>query len=202
MVAPPVGYERPNFPSLFWPLGPMSGSYESSFLYTFKDIWLFTIAWTIILMTGLYLACALLYIFSHSVGLYRHPSYKFNNNNYDGNIDINNNHNHNNDHDNENIEFHGMNYNHLYQSTMSTYQHYFVNVFFTGSLKLRIAICCIYVLVGAFQGLFIGSIVGVLIAAIYTAAQFKITTWIPFVYAIITVLFNLSSAYSFTVRTL
>lgn len=201
MVAPPVGYERPAFPSLFWPLGRMNSSYEVSFLYTFKDIWMFSTAWTIILMTGLYSACALLYLFTHSVGVYRHPSYKFDNNSYNGN-NGNNNLNHTSDNDNENIEFHGMNYNHLYKSTMSTYQHYFVNVFFTGSLKIRIAIFCVYVVVGAFQGLFIGSIVGVLISAIYTAAQFKITTWIPFVYAIISVLFNLSSAYSFTVKTM
>jgi hypothetical protein len=190
MVAPPVGYQRPPFPSLYWPLGPLAEEFNAAFLYSFEDIWYFTTAWTMVLMTGLYTGAAILFLLTHYFGMYRHPSYNFKTNQDNSHMN------------NENIELHNMNYNHIYQRTISTYQHYFVNVFSTGSIKIKIITTCMYIIVGAFQGLFIGSIIGVLIAAVYVAAQFKATTWVPFIYALIAVLYNIANAYQFTVRQL
>lgn len=85
---------------------------------------------------------------------------------------------------------------------MSTYQHYFVNSLFAGNRKILIFTVFAYIVIGAFQGFVAGSVVGVLIAAIYDSAQFKVTTWIPFVYSLIITLYNIADSYSFTVKNL
>lgn len=188
MVAAPIGYERPPFPSLYWPLGKYSDDFHSSFLYYTKDIWQFTTVWTIIFMTGTYTISACIFLITHYIRSHRHPAILSKNSEFE---------------DNENnIELHEMNYNHLYQTTISTYQHYFVNSIFAGNTKLHLFTILVYILVGAFQGFVAGSVVGVLIAAIYDSAQFKVTTWIPFVYSLIITLYNISDSYSFRVKNL
>lgn len=62
----PVGYVRPEFPSLFWPLGATSQSYHSSYLYYTKDIWAFTVIWTVILFSGFYGAAGAILCFNNS----------------------------------------------------------------------------------------------------------------------------------------
>lgn len=188
MVAAPIGYETPSFPSLYWPLGRFSDDFHSSFLYYTKDIWEFTTVWTIIFMTGIYTASACLFLITHYIGSSRHPTFK---SDEAGN-----------DPRNHNFALHEMNYNHLYQTTMSTYQHYFVNSLFAGNRKILIFTVFAYIVIGAFQGFVAGSVVGVLIAAIYDSAQFKVTTWIPFVYSLIITLYNIADSYSFTVKNL
>ncbi|KAG0675478.1 hypothetical protein C6P40_005139 [Pichia californica] len=188
MVAAPIGYERPSFPSLFWPLGKDSNDFHSSFLYSTKDIWEFTTIWTIIFMTGVYTASAGIFLITHYIRSYRHPAIR---REFEDSEDIEN-----------DIELHNMNYNHLYKTKISTYQHYFVNSIFVGNTKMHIFTILAYIFVGAFQGFVAGSVVGVLIAAIYDSAQFKVTTWIPFVYALIITLYNISDSYSFTVKNL
>lgn len=186
MVSAPIGYERPPFPSLYWPLGKYATDFDSSFLYYTKDIWEFTTVWTIIFMTGTYTAAASIFLITHYIRLHRHPALT-KNEAESNNIEL---------------ELHEMNYNHLYKTTISTYQHYFVNSIFAGNTKLHLLTIFVYIIVGAFQGFVAGSIVGVLIAAVYDSAQFKVTTWIPFVYSLIITLYNISDAYSFTVKNL
>lgn len=187
MAVAPIGYVKPPFPSLYWPLGVNSDDFQS-FLYYTRDIWEFTTIWTIIFMTGVYTICACIFLITHYIRSHRHPAILNKESEFE---------------DNENnIELHEMNYNHLYKTTISTYQHYFVNSIFAGNTKLHLFTIFIYILVGAFQGFVAGSIVGVLIAAIYNSAQFKVTTGIPFIYSIIITLYNISDSYSFTVKNL
>lgn len=184
MVAVPIGYQRPAFPSLFWPLGEPSKEFNNSFLYYFKDIWMFTVAWSMIFMTGIYTVAAGMLLISHYIGLYQHPTYRKDDERIDGP---------------DNIELCDLNYSHL---GIPINQHNFVNSLLADNTKMLVYTIIAYILVGAFQGFFAGSIVGVLIAAIYHSTQFKVTTWIPFVYSIIIALYNISSAYSFTVKSL
>lgn len=189
MVSAPIGYETPSFPSLYWPLGPSADNFHSSFLYHTKDVWEFTTVWTMIFMTGVYTASACLILITHYVGSYRNPLFQEDEVKADSHCE-------------NNVELHEINYNHIYEPTKSTYHHYFVNPMLSANKKVLIFTAFTYIIIGAFQGFVAGSIVGVLIAAIYNAAQFKVTTWIPFVYSLVITLYNIASSYSFTVKSL
>ena len=68
----PIGYRTPEFPSLFWPIGPTRGSYLNSFLYYSWDVWRFTVYWSLILMGGLYFCVGLVAITSSVINNVRH----------------------------------------------------------------------------------------------------------------------------------
>ena len=51
----PIGYTTPEFPLLYWPLGPTSSEYSTLLLYYAFDIWKFTVVWFILIFTGFYL---------------------------------------------------------------------------------------------------------------------------------------------------
>ena len=56
---PPPDYHTPSFPSLYWLIGPPD-VVNPAYLYNWKDIWRFTVFWTILvyeaahLLTGVY----------------------------------------------------------------------------------------------------------------------------------------------------
>lgn len=50
----PIGYITPQFPSIYWPLGPLKQKYEKLFLYYSGDIWRFTVYWSIIFFAAFY----------------------------------------------------------------------------------------------------------------------------------------------------
>ncbi|EDO15922.1 hypothetical protein Kpol_480p9 [Vanderwaltozyma polyspora DSM 70294] len=59
----PVGYHKPPFPSLYWPIS--SKKYHVSYLYDTKTIWEFTVYWSVILNGGFYLISGLMASYTH-----------------------------------------------------------------------------------------------------------------------------------------
>jgi hypothetical protein len=57
-------------------------------------------------------------------------------------------------------------------------------------------IIALYSAMGLFQGFVGGLVVGLLVLSIYKAGALSMSTWIPFVWAIAQVLFNVCSSYS------
>ncbi|GMF08166.1 unnamed protein product [Ambrosiozyma monospora] len=68
--------------------------------------------------------------------------------------------------------------------------------------KNLLAIFFLYIFVGAIQSFVSGSLVGLLICAIYKSGAFKMNTWIPCVYGIIITLYNVITSYSLTIAIL
>ncbi|CAK7897677.1 hypothetical protein CAAN1_15S01816 [[Candida] anglica] len=64
------------------------------------------------------------------------------------------------------------------------------------SILEALGIVVFYVFVGLFQGFVGGCIVGLLLSGIYKAGALTMSTWIPFCWAIISVLFDVCSSYS------
>lgn len=60
-----------------------------------------------------------------------------------------------------------------------------------------VAISLAYVSWGALNGFISGSLIGLLIAALYNASQFRLTPWIPFVWGLIIVIYTILSSYKF-----
>ncbi len=54
----PLDYETPPFPSLYWPLDARPG--VASYLYYVRDIWRFTLIWTLIFYAAFHIATAAL----------------------------------------------------------------------------------------------------------------------------------------------
>lgn len=143
-------------------------------------------------MTGIYTASAALILINNYIGSYRHPLTKSKKKN---SSNSNNGNEYQEDASPISNEFSSHDY-YVY------YHHYVIDSLFHGNRKVIIAAVFLYIIIGAVQGFIAGSVVGVLIAAIYNSTQFKVTTWIPFVYSIIITLYNISSSYSFTVKSL
>ncbi|KAI5965261.1 uncharacterized protein KGF55_001481 [Candida pseudojiufengensis] len=68
----PIGYTTPEFPSIFWPIGPTRQSYLNSYLYYSWDIWRFTVYWSLILSGSLYFCVGSLAMLSSIINNYRH----------------------------------------------------------------------------------------------------------------------------------
>lgn len=61
-------------------------------------------------------------------------------------------------------------------------------------------ICLAYIIWGAFNGFVAGSVIGVIIAALYNSTQFRVTTWIPFVWGVIILIYAIVSSYKFYIK--
>ncbi|CAH2350811.1 uncharacterized protein CLIB1423_02S05710 [[Candida] railenensis] len=59
-----------------------------------------------------------------------------------------------------------------------------------------VAIVFIYTSVGVTQGVIVGAIVGLLLSSVYKAGSLYMSSWIPFVWSIAGILFNVGSSYS------
>ncbi|MBE3047605.1 hypothetical protein IMZ48_34850 [Candidatus Bathyarchaeota archaeon] len=55
--APPPGYSAPNFPSLTWELTDPTPQKARSLFYV-KDIWAFTVLWTVVIYSVFHLGAA------------------------------------------------------------------------------------------------------------------------------------------------
>lgn len=69
-----------------------------------------------------------------------------------------------------------------------------------GTIKFNLLLWIfgIYLFVGSCQGFITGSLIGVLISEIYKSGEFGMSTWIPFAWAIIIVIFNVATSYTLT----
>lgn len=62
--APPDGYTAPRFPSLVWELTDPTARKERSLFYV-KDIWAFTVLWTVIIYAVFHLGAAAIAVAAH-----------------------------------------------------------------------------------------------------------------------------------------
>ncbi|KAL8914524.1 MAG: hypothetical protein Q9171_000877 [Xanthocarpia ochracea] len=62
--------------------------------------------------------------------------------------------------------------------------------------KMMFGIILIYALLAGVEALMAGSIVGLLLGAVYKAGAFRMSTWIPFIWAIINALVLILSSFS------
>jgi Putative transmembrane protein 170 len=53
----PKGYDSPSFPSLYWPINPAPGA--PTYLYYARDIWRFTLYWTLLVYAAFHLSAGL-----------------------------------------------------------------------------------------------------------------------------------------------
>lgn len=51
-----TNHTSPHFPALYWPISVLPG--EPQYLYRVKDVWLFTLFWTLIVFEGCHLAAS------------------------------------------------------------------------------------------------------------------------------------------------
>lgn len=61
----PASYETPAFPSLYWPINPPGSAY---YLVYIKDIWRFTLYWTLIVYEAVHLATSCWAVLMHLRG--------------------------------------------------------------------------------------------------------------------------------------
>jgi len=63
-------------------------------------------------------------------------------------------------------------------------------------VKVGVTIWGTYLVIGGIEALFAGSVVGLILGAVYQAGYFHMSTWIPFIWALVNVLVLILSAYS------
>ncbi|OXV11312.1 hypothetical protein Egran_00930 [Elaphomyces granulatus] len=124
----PVDYQLPAFPSLYNPVNDHVGG--ASYLYYKKDIWRFTLLWTLILYAGVFLAvviCAVL------------------------------------------VQWRNW--------------------------RIIWAVPLGYCITAGLEGLLAGSVVGLILGAVYEAGNVTMSTWTPFLWASINVLVVILSSF-------
>uniref|UniRef100_A0A060T4R8 ARAD1B05412p n=1 Tax=Blastobotrys adeninivorans TaxID=409370 RepID=A0A060T4R8_BLAAD len=126
----PVGYTVPRFPSLYFP-EISENAFNYSYLYYTRDIWRFTVLWTLI--------------------------------------------------------FYGV--FHVGAAGWAMLMH---RKLYLGGLWILV----LYALLAGVQAIISGTIVGFVISAIYHAGLLGMSTWIPFVWGLIQVLFLVVTSYS------
>ncbi|KAK9446623.1 uncharacterized protein V1518DRAFT_423614 [Limtongia smithiae] len=124
----PYGYVTPDFPSLHWPSGQTMETLY--YLYYRKDIWRFTLYWTMIMYAVVHLVAG------------------------------------------------------SWAMTM------------TRRVKGGVFIMFTYLAIAVLEGFISGSIVGAILGLIYSAGSFTMSTWIPFVWAVIQIFIIIMTGYS------
>ncbi|RKF83127.1 Uncharacterized protein GcC1_006003 [Golovinomyces cichoracearum] len=130
----PLDYKTPPWPSLYWPLDERIG--VAKYLYFTRDIWLYTLLWTLVMFAGTHGIVAIISVVIH-VGK-GHRSWQY---------------------------------------AWATF--------------LALAI------IAGIEAIMAGSVVGLILGAVYESGYFKMSTWIPFVWGIINVLFLIVSSFSY-----
>ncbi|KAL1891669.1 hypothetical protein Cpir12675_004855 [Ceratocystis pirilliformis] len=130
---PPLDYKCPDFPGLTWHVLDYPVTWQHS-LYYMKDIWRFTVIWTLILFVSFHAGAALLAWIMHG-------------------------------------------------SKRTAWKYMW-------------AVPLVYCAVAAAQAVIAGSVVGVLLGAVYRSAYFYMSPWIPFIWGWINVLVILLSSFS------
>lgn len=168
----PIGYSTPKFPSLYWPLGPSSSSYQNLFLYYSFDVWEFTVFWSLILYSGVYLAVGSLAAFN--LGL---DHFRFN-------------------HFQSELPSQPKSQNEeVQQEQKRTYMKKSISPYHRFNIFNALIIIGIYFFLGLLQGFISGAIIGALLLAIYKAGSLTMSCWIPLCWGFALILFNICSSY-------
>jgi hypothetical protein len=142
----PLGYTRPSFPSLYWPINPSPG--DSRYLYYQSDIWRFTLYWTLLTYAGVHLSASLWAVLMQL------------------------------------------------RSALATK---------TRPLgepnKVRQTLVWVwmvpgvYLLVAGIEAVFAGSVVGLILGAVYNAGYFGMSTWMPLLWGLLNVMVLILSSF-------
>ncbi|KKK18145.1 hypothetical protein P175DRAFT_0483805 [Aspergillus ochraceoroseus IBT 24754] len=117
----PINYVTPSFPSLYYPFPAQN--VDAYYLYHTRDIWRFTLYWTLIFYQACYITVAVCALVMQG-----------------------------------------------------------------RSWRIGIAVPVLYVLIGGLEALLAGSIVGVVLGAVYEAGNFRMSTWIPILWGGVNIL--------------
>jgi hypothetical protein len=147
---PPLSYNTPSFPSLYWPIHVSPGTPQ--YLYHLSDIWLFTLYWTLITIGSAHLLVALWAILMQFASAYQQRSYL---------------------RSPEGMKLSAKNRKLLGENPIRE----------TASWVWIVAV--VYVVIGGIEALMAGSIVGLILGAVYNAGYFKMSTWTPLIWGII-----------------
>lgn len=124
-----INYSTPSFPSLYWPFNAQPGA--AAYLYATRDIWRFTLLWTLIIYGVLHLSAS-----AYAIFMQPRP------------------------------------------------------------WKMIWLMPVVYTAVGGIEAMLAGSVVGLILSAVYHAGFFSMSTWIPFVWALVNVLVVVLASFS------
>ncbi|WVR07949.1 hypothetical protein IAU60_004992 [Kwoniella sp. DSM 27419] len=174
----PPGYKTPSFPSLYIPTLDTTIEQRGIFLYEAEAIWHFTLYWTLLLLGSLFLLCSTFASFTMllNVTIYRPYSAASTRRQ---NLDI--------PQDKGKLSFAA-----LANSDSSIRRRKRKRPPLWPILILPAAATA----VSAAIALISGTVVGFALAAVYSAGGFSMSTWVPFLWALIQVLVLIISSYS------
>ena len=144
----PLAYVTPSWPSLYWPINVTPGS--SYYLYYVRDIWRFTLYWTLFIYLVLHLLTSvwavLMLLRSAHARRQKDPD-----------------------------------------------RH-------SGEVKTTLlwvwAIPMVYLVVGGVEALLAGSLMGLVLGAVYNAAFYRMSTWTPLLWGLVNALLLILSSFS------
>jgi Putative transmembrane protein 170 len=134
----PLDYDRPCFPSLYWPINPSPG--ESRYLYYQSDIWRFTLYWTLITYAGVHLSASLWAVLMQLRAVVATKTKPLGEPNK-----------------------------------------------IRQTLAWVWIIPVVYLVVAGIEAVFAGSVVGLILGAVYNAGYFNMSTWTPFLWGLLNV---------------
>lgn len=154
----PNDYQTPPFPSLYWLVGPAS-LVQPRFLYHVRDIWRFTLFWTIIIFEVVHLFAA-----TYAVVIVWWGSRNRR----------------------KNVKEHGDGKGIKRRGGGEEPQ----------KMKLLWVVPVVYGILAGVEAVLAGSVVGLILGAVYNSGGFRVSTWIPFVWSLISVLVLIVSSFS------
>ncbi|WWD20408.1 hypothetical protein CI109_104884 [Kwoniella shandongensis] len=193
VISIPDGYQTPSFPSLYIPTIDSTIEQRGVFLYEAEAIWHFTLYWTILLLGALFLICSLFASFTLLLSLTvsrpssqqrsRKPSLAF--------VPLGT----------DAISSGG-----IPPPPLQPFQSKTGDSPLTKNLERRkgkrpplwpiLVLPVVAVSVAALISIVTGTVVGFALAAVYSAGGFSMSTWVPFLWALIQVLVLIISSYS------
>ncbi|CAD6579754.1 MAG: hypothetical protein TREMPRED_002560, partial [Tremellales sp. Tagirdzhanova-0007] len=171
----PDGYVTPSFPSLYIPTLSSSRELSGIYLYEAEAIWRFTFYWTLLMLCGIFLICSLFAAFTILLSLTVHrtssqpiptPSSQFTDNP---------------------IRPDSLGHKRPMQPRLKRKRPPLWPVLLLPLLMTSVA---------AVIALVTGTVVGFALAAVYAAGGFSLSTWVPFLWALIQVIVLIISSYS------
>ncbi|WRT69821.1 uncharacterized protein IL334_006812 [Kwoniella shivajii] len=184
-ISVPDGYKTPSFPSLYIPTIHSTISQRGVFLYEAEAIWHFTLYWTLILIGSLFLICSILASTTILLNITKYrdkppdPPNKLSNGNQTGN-------------GNTNIQIHSSNKSNNILEQIKKRKRKSKKPPLWPIFILPMIVC----LLASTISLISGTVVGFALAAIYSAGGFSMSTWVPFLWALIQALVLVISSYS------
>lgn len=193
-ITTPIDYSTPPFPSLYWPIRATPGT--AQYLYSLIDIWRFTLYWTLItfcLVHSATAAWAVLMQFHSAMTqrrvLRRRRMGKGFNANVNANatdLNTNTNSSTNEDDDEDSLRSAERPSAATESQTPQLPQPLLVSTSpVLSTLGWVWIIPVVYLTVGGLEALLSGSLVGLIVGAVYNAGYFKMSTWTPFLWGLI-----------------